>query len=292
MSLISLFLGGGLVAWGYSQGGLTDLQNQTKSEQDYVKKEVKDFNKIDIKSSSYNVLIKNGDVDKATLSYYQKTKNPIDTSVKDGQLTINDNNSELDSTSNKHINFFGLKDLVRLSTLNKEVRNKTIVITLPKKQTIDFLKVDFSTIPILLALVLLDLKSSFVVILIRSVLKLVLNGRGAETLVGLPINIIGVLVFVLAFAVIWNKKKNTGRFVIASLVGTVGLTISMLLVNYYYAIPLYAKFVGFDIAKMVGVEKYLLSMVVPFNLIEGLIWAVTFWMVYTVVQPILKIYEK
>ena len=47
---------------------------------------------------------------------------------------------------------------------------------------IDFLKVDFSTIPILLALVLLDLKSSFVVILIRSVLKLVLNGRGAETL--------------------------------------------------------------------------------------------------------------
>ena len=129
VSLISLFLGGGLVAWGYSQGGLTDLQNKTISEQDYVKKEVKDFNKIDIKSSSYNVLIKNGDVDKATLSYYQKTKNPIDTSVKDGQLTINDNNSELDSTSNKHINFFGLKDLVRLSTLNEEVRNKTIVIS-------------------------------------------------------------------------------------------------------------------------------------------------------------------
>lgn len=64
VSLISLFLGGGLVAWGYSQGGLTDLQNKTISEQDYVKKEVDDFSKIDIKSSSYNVLIKNGDVDK------------------------------------------------------------------------------------------------------------------------------------------------------------------------------------------------------------------------------------
>ena len=39
--------------------------------------------KIDIKSSSYNVLIKNGDVDKATLSYYQKTKNPnLNTSVR------------------------------------------------------------------------------------------------------------------------------------------------------------------------------------------------------------------
>ena len=126
VSLISLFLGGGLVAWGYSQGGLTDLQNKTISEQDYVKKEVKDFNKIDIKSSSYNVLIKNGDVDKATLSYYQKTKNPIDTSVKDGQLTINDNNSELDSTSNKHINFFGLKDLVRLSISTRKSEIKPL----------------------------------------------------------------------------------------------------------------------------------------------------------------------
>ena len=145
VSLISLFLGGGLATWVYSQGGLTDLQNQTKSEQDYVKKEVDDFNKIDIKSSSYNVLIKTGNVDKATLSYYQKAKTPIDTSVKDGQLTINDNNSKLDSTSNKHINFFGLKDLVRLSTLNEEVRKKTIIITLPKKQTIDFLKVDLAT---------------------------------------------------------------------------------------------------------------------------------------------------
>ena len=52
VSLTSLFLGGGLVAWGYSQGGLIDLQNQTKSEQDYVKKEVDDFSKIDIKSST------------------------------------------------------------------------------------------------------------------------------------------------------------------------------------------------------------------------------------------------
>ena len=145
VSLISLFLGGGLATWGYSQGGLTDLQNQTKSEQDYVKKEVDDFTKIDIKSSSYNVLIKSADVNKTTLSYYQKTKNPIDTTVKDGQLTINDNNSKLDSTSKKHINFFELKDLISLSTINQEVRKQTIIITLPKKQTIDFLKADLAT---------------------------------------------------------------------------------------------------------------------------------------------------
>lgn len=146
VSLISLFLGGGLATWVYSQGGLTDLQNQNKSELDYVKKEVDNFNKIDIKSSSYNVLIQSSEVNKATLSYYQKIKNTIDTTVKDGQLTINDNNSKLDSTSKKHINFFELKDLISLSSaIDQEVRKQTIIITLPKKQTIDFLKVDLAT---------------------------------------------------------------------------------------------------------------------------------------------------
>lgn len=146
VSLISLFLGGGLATWVYSQGSLTDLQNQNKSELDYVKKEVDNFNKIDIKSSSYNVLIQSSEVNKATLSYYQKIKNTIDTTVKDGQLTINDNNSKLDLTSKKHINFFELKDLISLSSaIDQEVRKQTIIITLPKKQTIDFLKVDLAT---------------------------------------------------------------------------------------------------------------------------------------------------
>lgn len=146
VSLISLFLSGGLATWVYSQGGLTDLQNQNKSELDYVKKEVDNFNKIDIKSSSYNVLIQGSEVNKTTLSYYQKIKNTIDTTVKDSQLTINDNNSKLDSTSKKHINFFKLKDLISLSSaIDQEVRKQTIIITLPKKQSIDFLKVDLAT---------------------------------------------------------------------------------------------------------------------------------------------------
>lgn len=157
---------------------------------------------------------------------------------------------------------------------------------------IGFLKVDFSTIPILLALVLFDLRSSFLVLIVRSVLQLALNSKGAETLVGLPINIVAVFVFVLAFAFIWNKKQTLKRFILASLVGTLGITIAMLVVNYYYAIPLYAKFVGFDIVGNIGVEKYLLGMVVPFNLLEGLIWAVSFWMVHTLIQSQLKLYEK
>ena len=127
ISLISVFLGGGLAIWGYSHGALTDLQNQPKNDLDFVKKEVNDFNRMDIKSNSYNILIKTGNVSKATITYYQKKKNPIDITVKERQLNINENYSDKSLTSHNHFNLFGLKDLINLSTLNE---SNTIIITL------------------------------------------------------------------------------------------------------------------------------------------------------------------
>ena len=72
----------------------------------------------------------------------------------------------------------------------------------------EFLKLDFSIIPILLALVVLDFKSSMAVLLIRSALKLALNNHGIGTLIGLPMNILAVTVFVSAFALLWRKRKS------------------------------------------------------------------------------------
>ena len=156
----------------------------------------------------------------------------------------------------------------------------------------EFLKLDFSIIPILLALVLLDFKSSVAVLLIRSVLKLALNGHGVETLIGMPINIAAILVFVIFFALFWEKKRDLTSYLLASFLGTLGLTASMLVLNAFYAIPLYARFANFDIGQVFGVGKYLLTMIVPFNLLEGVIWAVVFWLIYKLLQPVLKRYEK
>ena len=156
----------------------------------------------------------------------------------------------------------------------------------------EFLKLDFSIIPILLALVLLDFKSSVAVLLIRSVLKLALNGHGVETLIGMPINIAAILVFVIFFALFWEKKRDLTSYLLASFLGTLSLTASMLVLNAFYAIPLYARFANFDIGQVFGVGKYLLTMIVPFNLLEGVIWATVFWLIYKLLQPVLKRYEK
>ncbi|EHJ52298.1 ECF transporter S component [Streptococcus macacae] len=157
---------------------------------------------------------------------------------------------------------------------------------------VDFLKLDFSVIPILLGLLLLDLKAAYLILLLRSLLKLVLDNGGPGGMIGLPMNMAALAVFVLAFAVIWKSRKSKLQYILASVAGTFGLTVSMLILNYIYAVPLYAKFAGFDISKAIGVGKYLISMVLPFNILEGILLALSFALVYGAIYPILKSYIK
>lgn len=156
---------------------------------------------------------------------------------------------------------------------------------------VDFLKLDFSIIPILLGLVLFDLRSAYAILFVRSLLKLLLDNGGPGGIIGLPMNIAALGVFVLAFGLIWKNKEQKKAFVIASAVGTVAMAVVMVVLNYVYAIPLYAKFAGFDIAKFIGVGKYLVNMVIPFNLLEGVIFAVSFAVIYAAAKPILKNYR-
>ena len=84
--------------------------------------------------------------------------------------------------------------------------------------------------------------------------------------------------------------KDCFSFLLASVVGTIGLTMAMLVLNYIYAVPLYAQFANFDISAILGLGNYLFAMVVPFNLIEGVIFSISFFILWTCLKPILLKY--
>ena len=155
-----------------------------------------------------------------------------------------------------------------------------------------FLRIEFSILPVLVGLVVLDLPAALGVLFLRSLLKILLNNQGVSTYIGLPMNIVALGVFVLAFGLIWKKERTTMRFVLASLAGTIGLTLAMLVLNYVYAVPLYVKFANFDIENILGLSNYLLAMVLPFNLIEGVIFAISFWLLFVLLKPTLKYHER
>ena len=54
----------------------------------------------------------------------------------------------------------------------------------------------------------MDLPAALGVLLLRSLLKLLLNSQGVNTYIGLPMNIVALGVFVIVFALIWKRTDN------------------------------------------------------------------------------------
>lgn len=135
-----------------------------------------------------------------------------------------------------------------------------------------FLKIDFSIVPVLMGTLLLGLKQGYLILILRSVLKLLLNNEGPGDLIGLPMNIIGMAIFITIIILVMRRTNvSKKQFMWGTLLGTLGLTLVMVILNYVYAVPSYALFANFDIRATIGMGHYLLWMVVPFNLIEGVI---------------------
>ncbi|HJG84911.1 MAG TPA: ECF transporter S component [Weissella thailandensis] len=152
-----------------------------------------------------------------------------------------------------------------------------------------FLKIDFSIVPVLLGTLLLGLKQGYTILILRSVLKLLLNNEGPGDLIGIPMNIMGMAVFMTIIVLVMRRTKlSKGQFMWGIVLGTIGLTIVMVILNYIYAVPLYAIFANFDIKATIGMGRYLLWMVVPFNLIEGIILGVVSGAVFFSFQRVLS----
>ncbi|MGT2906784.1 ECF transporter S component [Streptococcus dentiloxodontae] len=154
---------------------------------------------------------------------------------------------------------------------------------------VDFLKIDFSVIPILIALLMFDLKSAYAVLLLRTVLKFLLNFEGVNTWVGMPMNVIALGLFVTAFALLWKNKQTLRNYILAGIVGTVVLTAAMVILNLVYAVPLYVTFAGYD-QSYLTFGTYIVPAVLPFNLLEGLILTVVFYPIYLGTKTIIKKY--
>ncbi|TGE72392.1 ECF transporter S component [Weissella confusa] len=152
-----------------------------------------------------------------------------------------------------------------------------------------FLKIDFSFVPVLLGALMLDLKSGYAILLLRSLLKLLLNNEGVNDYIGLPMNIIAMAVLLTVIMLIVKRRDiSAKRYVVGAVLGTLGLTLAMVILNYVYAVPLYAMFANFDIAKTIGLGTYLLWMVIPFNLIEGAILTAVSGLVYLGLRQIIN----
>lgn len=134
----------------------------------------------------------------------------------------------------------------------------------------DYLKFDLSDALIAITTMALGPLSGFMITLIKVLLSLIFAGFNPISFVGDIAAFIATLVYI--YPIYFISKKHYENFwfqIVGILVGTVSLTIIMSVANYFFLMPMYISIVGFKINSTI--LKYVVSVVIPFNILKGLI---------------------
>ncbi len=159
-----------------------------------------------------------------------------------------------------------------------------------------FLKFDFSEIPALLAAFALGPLAGITVELIKNIGHL----PATHTLmVGELANFIMGSMFVGTAGLIYKYRKTRGGAIISMGAGTVALTVSGALINYFVTIPFYITVMGLPMTGIVAathaagnmmvkdLATLILWVFIPFNLLKGIVISVIVGLIYKKLSPLL-----
>ncbi|MBA5729358.1 ECF transporter S component [Aerococcaceae bacterium INB8] len=151
-----------------------------------------------------------------------------------------------------------------------------------------FLKIDFSDLVVLIGMLIHGPAGIVVVAFIRDTINYILQGGQAGFPIGAVMSFTASVVMFIPTHFILNSLKKVSwklKAVLMSITLTVGLVVSMSIINYYIALPIYTTVLNFPIDDYFG---YILTVVAPFNLIKGIFLSVGQILVIKIVPNLLR----
>lgn len=158
-----------------------------------------------------------------------------------------------------------------------------------------FYKLDLSTLPAILAGFAMGPVQGVAVVVIKNLVHML----GTSTAcVGEVADIIMSSCFVIPASLIYRSHKNRKSAVKAMAAGTILMTISGILVNYFVLIPAYQVLMNLPLDVIVGMGtkvwsyidstvKLVIFVTGPFNLLKGFTLSVVTYLLYKRVSPLL-----
>mgnify|MGYP000019035408 CR=1 FL=1 len=128
-----------------------------------------------------------------------------------------------------------------------------------------FLKIDFSDVPALIAVITMGPLAGILVELFKNILEWIFAGAPTGVPVGQMANFATGVLFILPVYYIYDKFKTRKGLVISLVVATVVMSVGMAILNYIAFIPMYAYFMNFELK---AYETIVLG-ILPFNLLKG-----------------------
>lgn len=155
---------------------------------------------------------------------------------------------------------YKIKKMVILALLSAMAYIITFVCRLPIMPSASFLDLEFKSAIILIGSFIFDPLSGFVMSIVICLLEMVTFSTTG--VIGCIMNIIATVCFVCPAAYVYKKRKNTSGAIVGIVIGTILMTIAMLLWNYIVT-PIYMGIPREAITAM------LLPVYVPFNLLKS-----------------------
>jgi len=161
-----------------------------------------------------------------------------------------------------------------------------------------FYKLDLSEVPVLIGAFALGPLAGVVIELLKNILNFVIDGTITAG-VGELANFMMGCSFVVPAAVIYSRKKTKKSAIIGLLLGTLTMILVASLLNAYVLLPVYAKAFSWPVEKIIemGTEinknidsmmDFIILVVVPFNLVKGIIASTITVAIYKKLSPIIK----
>ncbi len=143
----------------------------------------------------------------------------------------------------------------------------------------NFLFVDFSDIPALLATLIFGPIAGILVEFFKNVLNYIATGSPTGIPVGHIANFIAGIVFILPTYFVYNRLKTRKSMTLGLISGTLIMAVLMSTLNYLFILPAYTVLMGFP-----DMRNLVIPAILPFNILKGVMMSVIFMLLFLRMQ--------
>ncbi|OIK15537.1 riboflavin transporter FmnP [Bacillus sp. MUM 116] len=152
----------------------------------------------------------------------------------------------------------------------------------------NFLLIDFSDLPALMAALIFGPIAGILVELFKNVLNYFMTGSVTGVPVGHIANFVAGLLFILPSYYIYMKLKTRKGMTFALIIGTITMGVLMSVLNYFVIFPAYTFFLGMEEMSAPALRTLVITAILPFNILKGVVMSGIFMLLFIRMQAWIK----
>jgi riboflavin transporter len=143
----------------------------------------------------------------------------------------------------------------------------------------NFLFIDFSDIPALIAAIIFGPVAGILVEFFKNALNYLMTGSATGIPVGHIANFLAGILFILPTYYVYSRIRTRKGMTLALVAGTVIMAVMMSILNYFFILPAYTALLNFP-----DMRNLVVPAILPFNILKGFIMSAIFMLLFIRMQ--------